>query len=57
MGTDTNYPPDLPCEVNYIHAEEEITALLHGKYELYIGKVLWERFIRTEGMRKDYYYF
>ena len=54
MGTDSNYPLDLPYEVNYIDAEEEITSLLHGKYEHYIGKVCWEMFVRTEGMNKDY---
>lgn len=57
MGTDIDYAPDLPFEVNYIHAKEETTALLHGKDEHYIGKIYWERFIRREGMSKDCLYF
>lgn len=57
MGTDIDYAPDLPFEVNYIHAKEETTALLHGKYEHSIGKIYWERFIRREGMSKDCLYF
>lgn len=54
METGINCPPDLPCEVNCTHAEEEVAASLHGKYEYYIGKAYWEKFVRTEGMGKDY---
>lgn len=57
MGTDTDYAPDLPCEINYIHAEEETPAFLCGKYEHYIGKIYWEIFIKIEGMSKDCLHF
>lgn len=57
MGTDIDYAPDLLYEINYIHAEEETTALLCGKYEHYIGEIYWEIFIRREEMSKDCLHF
>lgn len=57
MGTDIDSAPDLPCQVNCIRAEEETAPLLCGKYEHYIRKIYWERFIRREGMSKDCLYF
>lgn len=54
MRTDKADLEDWYYEINDIHAEEETTGLLHGKYEHYIGKVYWERFVRTQEMSEDY---